>query len=236
MSWQVSEAMRDHSEACGATLNCGFVWATYASADGSGVYPGLTTVMRQAKVSKKTAIKARRWFIDNGEAVITGSKPSHTGTPIPVLDFGPLLLRAKGGASPPSDGAKGGPSTPFASEGGMDDPLRVEPVHPRRGEPGAPKGVASTPEPERNANTESENEAEDARAEARGSSSGLSPFSSGPSEPPAAHLAAERRDDEAELAKLEAQLPITQNRDGTMRAIASLQERLGLTDAKVVAA
>lgn len=223
MSWQVTEVFRDYSNSRGAIRTVGFVFASYASADGGGVYPGLATIARQAKVSKKTAIRARRWFVANGEAIITGTKPSHTGTPTPVLDFGPLLLKSKGGASSPS---KGDETSPSSSEGGTQGPARGNPGHPPRVNSVPLEGVESTPEPEGNANTKSENETEDARGGARDSGSGLSPSATGSHRTPA-QLAAEREQDERDLALLEKQLPTSPWQDGTRKQIEELRIRLG---------
>lgn len=223
----MSEAMRDYSEASGAILTCGFVFATYASADGSGVYPSLTTVMSQAKVSKPTAIRARRWFVDHGEAVITGTKPSHTGTPVPVLDFGPLLLRAKGQASSPSD-AKGNPSSPFAEEGSPELTHGVVPVDPQGSTEETGRVAPVDPNLKGTNQGESEKEPEDAREDAR--DSGLSPASKVPAGPTPAQLAVERREDEIELQTLEAQLHggRTFHIDQTVRSINLLRDRLDL--------
>jgi hypothetical protein len=233
MSWQAFEAMRDHSKSRGATRAIGFVLASYANKHGGDVYPGLTAICKGAKVGKKTAIDGRRWFVSNGEAFIIGTKQSHTGTPIPILDFSPLLQ--KGSESAPLATDEGSPGDPFELEGFDQRTLKGSEGAPSRVRSAPPKGSLSEPEPEGNVK-KLKFETEDARAEARGSSSGLSPSSSGLSERPAAHLAAERRDDERELAALEAQLSTTAHRDVTETAIADLRSRLGLPELKQVAA
>lgn len=192
------EAIRDHSAARGATRTVGFVLASYAAADGGSVYPSIETIRKgtgrrvgpdgkkAGGVTRKTVVDARRWFVEHGEAIIVGTRPSHTGTPVPVLDFSPLLR----------------------------------------------EGSLSEPEPEGNDQGEPEDETEYARG-ARGSS--LSPSASTSQPSPAAQLAAERRDDEVELATLEEQLPRAGSPQITERCIAELRERLGLIPSGVAA-
>ena len=131
MSWQAFEAIRDHSKSRGATRTVGFVLASYANAEGGSVFPSLNTIRRgtgarpqrnrkgklelTGGAGKKTVVDARRWFVDNGEAIITGTRPSHTGAPVPVLDFSPLL--AKGSMGQPSKGSTDEPSKPEGFDG-----------------------------------------------------------------------------------------------------------------------
>jgi hypothetical protein len=217
------EAIRDHSKATGATRTVGFVLASYADKDGGGVYPGLTAICKGAGVGKKAAIDGRRWYLENGEAILVGTKPSRTGTPIPELDFSPLLR--KGAEGEPLGGDKGSDSAPFDFQGFAEDTLKGSDSAPSRVRSGHRKGALSEPEPEGNAQEEPENETEDARGGAR--ESGLSPASSGSSAATAGQEAAERREDEYELRQLEAQRDSTLRPEHTERCIAEIRERLG---------
>ena len=46
MSWQAFEAVRDHSEATGATRTVAFILASYANANGGDVFPSIETIRR----------------------------------------------------------------------------------------------------------------------------------------------------------------------------------------------
>lgn len=252
MSWQAVELVRDSSRSTGATRLVGMVLASYANDhDGSGPYGGIfpsidairrgTGARKDAEgklkggATRRTAIDARRWFVANGEAEIVGSKPSRTGSTIPVLSFTPLLARAKeesetdevdsrapARATSDSDSDSDFPFTSVSGALGapFDDPrstlqgcpestLRVPPEHPSNGKgaPGAPlggKGALSEPS----------------------SGSGLSVSSAGAGIQTEAQQAAERREDEEELKKLEAQVGGSGFSEATKRAIADLRSRL----------
>ena len=92
MSWQATEAVRDYSTSRGAVRTCGLVMATYADKIGENCHPSLSTIERGAGVTRETAAAARRWFIDHGEAIVTGRCRSGT----PILSLRPLVER-KGG-------------------------------------------------------------------------------------------------------------------------------------------
>lgn len=237
------EAIRDQSAATGMTRTVGFVLASYANALGGDVFPSIETVrlgtgarpVRNSKGRKelrggataKTVVEARRWFVDHGEAIIVGTRPSHTGTPVPILDFSPLLR--KGSLGQPFESGKGSLGEVFDGEGLAEETPKGSQGEGSRVRPEPSKGSPSEPEPEGNANTESENETPDARAGAR--DSGLSPGSNGSVGLTPAQLAAELREDEAELATLEKQLPTSKHPEATQRSIDTLRERLAELEA-----
>jgi hypothetical protein len=117
MSWQAVELIRDHSRSSGMTRLVAMVLASYANEKEEpgnpygGAYPSIDTVrvgtgaepVKNSKnrkelrggCSAKTVVSARRWLIEHGEAEITGSKPSRTGSRVPILSFTPLLQRSK---------------------------------------------------------------------------------------------------------------------------------------------
>jgi hypothetical protein len=139
MSWQAVDAVRDHSETRGAARNVAFVMATYADKHGDGVYPSIATIAKQAKVTRKTAIDARRLLIESGEVEVTRWRETRTKSPSPEVSFAPLI-------------AKGSPSEPLLSEPldgeGFDDPtLKGSPGEPQGFAEDPPKGSPSEPEP-----------------------------------------------------------------------------------------
>lgn len=252
MSWQAVELVRDHSRAAGQTRTIALVLASYANEeDGNGnpygnVWPSIETIRKgtggrkdengklKGGATRKTVVDARRWLIENNEAEIVGTRPSHTGTPIPVLDFTPLLLRSKepsedldprAPARAPSDSdsvsglpftsVSGSPSEPLGGsertlEGCSERTLGVLPANPSKakGSPSEPlggegKGLLSEP-----------------------LGGGLSVSSAGGGIQTEAQRAAERREDEEELQKLEAQLERSGFSEATERAIADLRARL----------
>jgi hypothetical protein len=107
MSWQAVQAVRDHSQARGATLTVGLILASYADPAGGGVFPSLELLEEKAKVVRRTAIAARRWFVDHGEAEVEGTRP----TGAPILSFAPLIALS-GGCTHYTP--RGGLSTPLA--------------------------------------------------------------------------------------------------------------------------
>lgn len=224
MSWQAVQALRDHSRSSGQTRTVGFVLASYADKDGGGVFPSIDTIRRgtgarkvdgklKGGATRKTVVDARRWFIDNGEAIITGSKMSHTGSPVPILDFRPLLDRAKGSPSEPLD-LEGSESEPLPWEGFGEQTPRVRPEDPSRVRSELNKGSPSEPEPKGNANTETPIEIEDPPGPPEGGDpieSGLSMSSTGSSERTPAQAAAEREELREQLREVES---LSQQRPG----------------------
>jgi hypothetical protein len=139
LSWQAFQAVRDHSESRGATRTVGLVLASYAQPDGGSVHPSIKTIAEKAKVSRSTAIEARRWFLDHGEAEQVGTHPTATGSPIPDLSFRPLLQ-------------KGPDSGPFEGEGSGQRTLKG-PGSEQKGPLSEQKGPDSGPEPKGNQST-----------------------------------------------------------------------------------
>lgn len=229
MSWQAMEAIRDHSESRGAARTIGFVLASYADKYGNGIFVSLDRLCEEAKVARKTAVDGRAWFIERGEAELV-DRPD--GRPLlrgrtRVMSLAPLLRAAQDAEAAESSEseplAKGSESEPQSVDGSLAELSRVQ---------SAPLKVQSTPlsssavEPDTEGNEkEPEADTETGAREAR--ASGLSPLSASPAQPPDARLLAERREDEAELAQLESQLPRSGNPAATQRAINDLRSRLG---------
>jgi hypothetical protein len=141
VSWQAFQAIRDHSESRGAKRTVGFVLASHADKRGDNVRPGLDKICAGAKVTRKTAVDARRWFVEHGEAEIVGYWPSRTPNPIPILSFAPLI--AKGS---PSELARLAEQT---LKGSLDA---------GKGSLAPAKGSLGQPEPKGKRQTESEDE------------------------------------------------------------------------------
>lgn len=192
MSYQASEAVRDHSRSRGAARTVGFVLATYADKYGRNIFVGLDRIMAEAKVNRKSAVDGRRWFLENGEAELVDrpdGKPLMRGR-VRVMSMAPLLERAAAEAEKVSGSeceqpkaadrsayaqvesawedtplARGAETEPQQKEGSVGEPLGVRSVS---------LGVRSVPlsssptEPDTEGNKrETEEEPEDARAGAR---------------------------------------------------------------------
>jgi Helix-turn-helix domain len=134
MSFQATDAVRDHSKSRGATRTVAFVLATYADKFGKGVYPSIATIAKQAKVTRKTAVDARRWLIDSGEVEVEKWRATRTKSPSPEISFAPLI-------------AKGSPSEPFDSEGCDEPTLKGSPSDHQGFAEDPSKGSPSEPEP-----------------------------------------------------------------------------------------
>lgn len=224
------EAVRDHSESRGAARTVGFVLASYADKYGNRIYVGLDRIMAEAKVNRKSAVDGRRWFLENGEAELTerpDGKPLMRGR-VRVMSMAPLLERARvaeaaeGSESEPL--AKGSESEPQPKEGSPSEPLGV------RSESGGvrsapPSSSPAAPDTEGDG-TETEGEPEDARAGARDGSISGSSLLPPDTAPSPNRLAAERRETEAEIEKLRAQLPTSSNPERTRAAINALEAQL----------
>jgi hypothetical protein len=185
--------------------------------------------MAEAKVNRKSAVDGRRFFLDHNEAEFVDrpdGKPLMKGR-VRVMSMAPLMERARSAEAnegaptePPSNGT---PTEPQQNEGAPTELSRV-----RSGQPGVrfDPSVSALTEPNTEGDgKETEPDTETGAREAR--ASGLSPSSSHLAAPPRAHLEAERRADEAELASLRAQLDTTAHPEQTKRAIESIEARLG---------
>jgi hypothetical protein len=149
MSWQAFEAVRDFSDARGATRTVALVLASYGDEAGENVFPGLRTICGKAKVTRKTAVDARRWLIENGKVELRGHRRSGT----PMLSFAPLIEKWRGSLSEPPD------EPPVRSANG-------------RGSLPPNPGSASAPEPEKKRPTETGSPKPSGRAGAREGSNG----------------------------------------------------------------
>lgn len=118
MSWQVMEAVRDHSESRGATRTVAFVLASYADQWGNDIFISLDRLMKEAKVGRKAAVDGRRWLVDNDEAELVDrpdGQPKKRGR-VRVMSMRPLMdhahRRAEEAAGEEED--EGSLSEPFA--------------------------------------------------------------------------------------------------------------------------
>ena len=187
-------------------------------------WPSQSTIAAECNCSLATVKRSLARLLERGEIAAIGTKAGARG--VKVFDVLPLDVaqndpaQSEPGQIEPGEGEAGDDlahSTDDLAQTGDDlahfgaspsSPLSHKPVEPE------------TPEPEGL-------EPENARAGARDpiAGSGLSPSASG-SVRTAAQEAAERRDDEAELERLEEQLATTRHPEATERAIADLRERL----------
>lgn len=138
MSYQASEAVRDHSQSKGATRTVAFMLATYAGDNGEEVYPSITTICKLAKVSRKTAVAALCWLVEHGEIERVG-KRKRGNVEYSMRPLTDMRLVALGNQSP-QETPSGGPGKPELVTSG--NPTGV------LGKPEAAKKRSSEPEDE----------------------------------------------------------------------------------------
>jgi len=102
MSWQMTERVIKYSRAKGAARNVLHAIAYHAHDDGSGAYPSIATLAREANVSRRDVFRSLRRLRDLGEITINlrGDGRAH-GTP---NQYTMTLAASIGDTTSPIDG------------------------------------------------------------------------------------------------------------------------------------
>lgn len=102
MSWEMTERVLTYSRAKGAARNVLHVIAYHAHKNGSGAYPSIATIAREANVSRRDVFRSLRQLRDLGEITINlrGDGRAH-GTP---NQYTMTLAASIGDTTSPIDG------------------------------------------------------------------------------------------------------------------------------------
>ncbi len=229
MSWQTSNAVKAASATRGAARAIAYTAATYADANGAGIYPSNKTLRAGSNAARNTVRDTLEWMVENGEAELIGRRhrgnseysfaPLHARHEqieywLPLFERGGSAidpLQFKGGQSLTPGGqssAQGG--QPLTVGGSVIDPEPlVKSLEKDQERPPTPPGGAS-----RSISSD------------RGSSPSLVALPA--TRKQALHQQVERDADRRELATLRHQLPTSRHPEQTKRSIETLERELGL--------